>query len=1033
VRRFRGAKFLAPLLTLAVLAGSLGLATSPARAAVANNTPDETWVANGDVHAVISSGGRIYLGGQFDQVGPNTGFGVSLNPATGTSVGAFPKVNGEVYVAVPDGSGGWYIGGDFTRVGTKSLHNAARILADGTVGGWNPSTDLPVRAIVLSRGSQGGNVAYIGGDFTNLRGSPGVPGVSAHGLAAVNLFSGTPTWGLTTPMAPTTPTRASVSALALSADGTRLYAGGSFTSIAGVTRSRLAAFDAATGALDATFNPAPDGAVGALALSPAGRLFVGGNFTHIAATSQARLAALSGSGAADPAWQPAAADGAVFTLTLSTDGSHLYAGGSFTALGGQSRKGLALLSTAGSGAVDPSFNPGANGEVSALGLTSDGNRLYAAGAFAGIGGTTRRYLAALDATIGSVDTAFDPRPGSPARAVAVSGSALFAGGEFTSVNGVARLNLAALNAATGALDAGFVADTDGVVNALAADGGGIFAGGLFKRVKGVSRTRLARVDGATGAVDAWRASAGAEVMSLTVSGGRLFVGGAFADIGGVARNRLASLTTGGATVEAWNPGVDASVQDMRLSPDRSRLYIVGSFTTVAGTPRQNLAAVDVTTGSATSFYPKPRAAIRQVAVSGDGARVFVAVTGDKLRGNRIQAYNASTGTLAWEQMADGDFQAVDVAGSTVYAGGHFTVVGGQPRLHLAEFDAATGALGPWGPPISGGSGHGVLDLVLTDNSILIAGQFRKVNGAVGQGVARFAATFDPVSSTTTTTPPATTPTTGPGSTPTTTITTPIGAGSQSAMSSSHSGYWMVGADGAVYPFGDAVSYGNATLPAGVAAVDLEPIPSGKGYWVVDRRGAVSSFGEAARLGSVDGAGLTAGEDVTSLSATPTGLGYWVFTTKGRVVPFGDAGSYGDMSAVRLNGPVLDSIPTPTGLGYYMVASDGGIFAFGDAQFHGSMGDRQLNAPVQSLVPDGDGVGYWLVASDGGIFAFEALFKGSMGSTRLNKPVTGMVRFGDGYLMVAEDGGIFNFSSQQFAGSLGNHPPTHPIVSVAALG
>ena len=35
-------------------------------------------------------------------------------------------------------------------------------------------------------------------------------------------------------------------------------------------------------------------------------------------------------------------------------------------------------------------------------------------------------------------------------------------------------------------------------------------------------------------------------------------------------------------------------------------------------------------------------------------------------------------------------------------------------------------------------------------------------------------------------------------------------------------------------------------------------------------------------------------------------------------------------------------------------------------------------------------------------------------------------------MVGEDGGIFSFSNQAFAGSLGANPPPHPIVSVAAL-
>jgi hypothetical protein len=46
-------------------------------------------------------------------------------------------------------------------------------------------------------------------------------------------------------------------------------------------------------------------------------------------------------------------------------------------------------------------------------------------------------------------------------------------------------------------------------------------------------------------------------------------------------------------------------------------------------------------------------------------------------------------------------------------------------------------------------------------------------------------------------------------------------------------------------------------------------------------------------------------------------------------------------------------------------------------------------------------------------------------------VTGMVRYADGYLMVGEDGGIFDFSSSPFLGSLGASPPARPIVSVAA--
>ena len=45
---------------------------------------------------------------------------------------------------------------------------------------------------------------------------------------------------------------------------------------------------------------------------------------------------------------------------------------------------------------------------------------------------------------------------------------------------------------------------------------------------------------------------------------------------------------------------------------------------------------------------------------------------------------------------------------------------------------------------------------------------------------------------------------------------------------------------------------------------------------------------------------------------------------------------------------------------------------------------------------------------------------------------GMVEYGDGYLMVASDGGIFDFSSKPFLGSLGSLRMSSPVVGVAAL-
>jgi Tol biopolymer transport system component len=288
---------------------------------------------------------------------------------------------------------------------------------------------------------------------------------------------------------------------------------------------------------------------------------------------------------------------------------------------------------------------------------------------------------------------------------------------------------------------------------------------------------------------------------------------------------------------------------------------------------------------------------------------------------------------------------------------------------------------------------------------------------------------------------ATPPTTAaPGPTPTTAPTTATPPASEPATPArspaapspdpARSGYRMVDTGGKVYAFGQAQNLGNASVPANIPAVDLEQDPVGDGYWVVDCHGVVYPFGSARSVGNAGGK-LQPEEKVTSLSATSSGGGYWIFTDRGRALSFGDAAFHGDMGGVKLNGPVLDSVPTPSGLGYYMVASDGGVFTFGDAHFAGSTGSMKLNAPVQSLVPDRDGAGYWLVASDGGVFSFGSQFRGSMGAVRLNKPMTGMIAFGNGYLMVAEDGGIFNFSDRPFDGSLGATPPAQPVVSVAA--
>jgi glucose/arabinose dehydrogenase len=107
---------------------------------------------------------------------------------------------------------------------------------------------------------------------------------------------------------------------------------------------------------------------------------------------------------------------------------------------------------------------------------------------------------------------------------------------------------------------------------------------------------------------------------------------------------------------------------------------------------------------------------------------------------------------------------------------------------------------------------------------------------------------------------------------------------------------------------------------------------------------------------------------------------------------------------------------------------------GGAAFFGSTGGIRLNAPVVGMARTPSGDGYWLVATDGGVFGFgNARFHGSTGGTRLNAPIVGMAAHpsGQGYWLAAADGGVFAFGNARFHGSMGGTRLNRPIVGIAA--
>jgi len=76
----------------------------------------EMWVTNGTVRAIAVDGNYTYIGGDFTSVGPILSFGAKLTVSNDSPDLTFPKVNQHIYTTISDGSGGWYIGGQFTKL-----------------------------------------------------------------------------------------------------------------------------------------------------------------------------------------------------------------------------------------------------------------------------------------------------------------------------------------------------------------------------------------------------------------------------------------------------------------------------------------------------------------------------------------------------------------------------------------------------------------------------------------------------------------------------------------------------------------------------------------------------------------------------------------------------------------------------------------------------------------------------------------------------------------------------------------------------
>jgi hypothetical protein len=464
----------------------------------------------------------------------------------------------------------------------------------------------------------------------------------------------------------------------------------------------------------------------------------------------------------DPASGP---DGPVHALLVHDDGSGpaLHVGGDFPTLPGLASPRLARWDgTAWSG-----VGGGASGIVRALctfddGL-GDGPALYAGGSFTSVGGIGANRIAKWN---GRAWSPLLTGLNQACRALVVfddglgDGPRLHVGGAFTTAGGVAAIRMARWNGIGWSALGGGIDGFGGAVNALAVaplgPGGAerLYVGGSFTTAGGGAASNVASWDGLS-----WSAlDSGVEGLVYALhrfdpglgEEPILFVGGALSAAGGVPIGDLATWDGG-----AWSvvPG-SLSSQEIRTfascdgeGGDDRCLYAGGDLFHI------DLYTVgDIARWDGRQWHPmgtgltdSVQAAVMFDHGTGEGPQLHIGGSfrwgsGETL--NRVARWNGA----AWVPLGEGfngPVRALHVhddgrgGGPTLYAGGAFNVSGATSTNFIARWDGAA-----WVPLGSGTSG--VVHVMATHDdglgagpALYVGGRFVEAGGGVVNNIAKW--------------------------------------------------------------------------------------------------------------------------------------------------------------------------------------------------------------------------------------------------------------------------------------------------------
>ncbi len=688
---------------------------------------------------VLKTGGKYLVNGEFQYWADNNGSALLVDTGTNNIINNRKwRINGVVRTAIPDGQGGFFIGGDFTSIGDSSRKYIAQISATGKPTSWKPITDSFVN-VILKRN----DTLFIGGVFT-------VFGGSARPRFAMYKTTGTLLYhGSTGPFT----SLYSINALLLNND-TLIIGGKVQNGTENVRKYNFRNYSA---------------------LSWATPFIDYSEVKHLAYSSDKSVLIYSGDFNGDFMKGVSNGTGAevyYYNISLGSNTGHIngmklagtkvFAYGDFvnqsTNSGSSIRRGIFAFN-GNTGAVYPD-DLNLNGFVSFMHV--ENNKIFISGKFTSVSGISRDQFAILDVATLSVG-GWQPSISDPCTALAFNGNTAFIAGLFTGMNAKRKNGFTAIEAASRTVTGwnATLANLQGCKR-MFARGDSLFVlvvnnpyGGCMVQ----SETSFKIFSLATGAQYGTGNAPASNMNDMLLDGNYLYVSHGVS----LRRYLLPALIFDASWGMSWQfTGYSHSL--FRLFADATKIYAIGDsrYTTCASSNDPKRGFVDVynkTNGQVINYYPFEGANNNYDVILFSEAELYdnrMYIQGQFIQLNGVDRHNfacvnvSSGAVTSWNPTfpINGNVYSFSTPTKLKYCKGKIWFGGGPQNMNdgstfwgLGAIDTLTAALTQ---PIKtqlkydiSSIGGTVYDFLVSDSEIVLTGSFDSVNSRPYQNFAVF--------------------------------------------------------------------------------------------------------------------------------------------------------------------------------------------------------------------------------------------------------------------------------------------------------